>query len=975
MTFTSMRLVVSYALIFALCIGIVACGGGGDDNDINGPIIGEDFSLMVMADPDTGPAPLTVTLFVTPSGGSAPYSYAWDFDGDGVTDSNMASGTHIYTQSGVAVVTVTDAANRVVTASKTITITQDGGGGVTPGTGELDVRFNASPQVGNVPFEVQFEAFASGGKEPYSYSWDFDGDGTFDSFLKNPLYIFEQTGQQTDTDTYVFYPVLQVEDNRGVIATNLDDADGNGNPDFRMAINALPPSELNITAIANPLVGQAPLRVEFTGAATGGSGEYEYSWNFGDGNSTSGSASSIVNHTYVANGIYLATCTVNDTVTGQSKTSSPLRIQATVGQNFSIDISGDITNGQVPFLSNFEVTARNGQEPIQYQWDIFDDEPLDPEPSLTTPPSLDRNAVVTPSFTSRKNPTFHFANTARENGAKQYLVRCVAVDSQGNTAVSNMVRVTANGTFPPDGNPYYYEAEKPDVVGFSYWDPTGTTSHPLFNATSGSWTPRANPAICSHPTGLTYIIGGEILDENGNLDDMVDRGDSVYMYVPRASANGTGETSIGKFDVAGNSIGGTPIPNLAGNLVRLNDDFGPAFPGQGDRTPPPQPTQRTSSFTIVGSAAAIFMHEIPESNPYGNYEAARNNPMTPIPPYPDDPTTGWGNDAPPFNMNGLGAPVIFVFGGRTSDQGVVAMTQKYYPYGYGTEDLWYDSLEDEFQTTCNQTNIWSNYFLRPDTDQYPGADADPEIDDRIPGQAGDTDQAGPLPDLPEPTYGLMAVGIETGVHSPSPQFPNGGFRSAYIFGGINENGQVLSSCYIWQLDTPPGADNDESVWQPLANMPTPRAYGKAIFLPYTFQVALVGGHDQNGVALDTIDIFSFADQFNPGTGAWTTFEGTLPEALEACGAGYNDRAETSESYVLTFGGWNEESFTNAIYNARLRSASDVVLKAPVPVVPRRNMGSTQSGARLLPTSFNRYYLVAGVDENGSNSIIEVVTLP
>ena len=79
-----------------------------------------------------------------------------------------------------------------------------------------------------MPFNCQFQAFVSGGKAPYSYAWDFEGDGVFDSFLEAPLWTFERAGQAagTSNDTYLFYPVLRVTDGRGVVGTNLDDKNG-----------------------------------------------------------------------------------------------------------------------------------------------------------------------------------------------------------------------------------------------------------------------------------------------------------------------------------------------------------------------------------------------------------------------------------------------------------------------------------------------------------------------------------------------------------------------------------------------------------------------------------------------------------------------------------------------------------------------------------------------------------------------------
>jgi PKD repeat protein len=341
---------------------------------------------------------------------------------------------------------------------------------VQPDPNVLDVRFNASPQVGNVPFSCQFTSYVSGGKAPYSYAWDFNGDGVFDSYLPNPLYTFEKIGQPVGAGTYVIYPVLQVTDGRGVIGTNLDDKDGDSNPDFKMAINVLPAEGgIVVAATANPLTGQAPLSVEFTGAVTAGSGNYEYSWSFGDGETSPFAKTSLASHTYLAAGTYLATVTVHDITTDDSATSEPLTITATVEQAFELTIISDITEGEVPFVVSFEANPVNGTEPIEYQWDIFTDDAIDPEPSLSTPPVLAGAAVVTPDFTYRKNPTVHFANTAGTGAPYNYIARCVGRDSAGNEAVSNLIRVTAspNQTLP------YYEAHRPSQVAFSFFEACG----------------------------------------------------------------------------------------------------------------------------------------------------------------------------------------------------------------------------------------------------------------------------------------------------------------------------------------------------------------------------------------------------------------------------------------------------------------------------------------------------------------------
>ena len=108
----------------------------------------------------------TVSFTGSASGGTAPYNYAWNF-GDASTGSG-SSASHIYQTAGVytVVLTVTDAAGHVASATNTVTVTLP-----------LSASFTYSPS-NPVPLtNIQFTATATGGTAPYNYSWDF-GDGT-----------------------------------------------------------------------------------------------------------------------------------------------------------------------------------------------------------------------------------------------------------------------------------------------------------------------------------------------------------------------------------------------------------------------------------------------------------------------------------------------------------------------------------------------------------------------------------------------------------------------------------------------------------------------------------------------------------------------------------------------------------------------------------------------------------------------------
>lgn len=102
----------------------------------------------------------TVNFTSTTNGGIAPYTFAWDFNGDGVTDSTIANPTYTYQGTGSATLTVTDSQGLVNTYTLPIVIptemtlsanpTHVGCGGA--GTGAIDLS-------------------VSGGTPAYTYSW------------------------------------------------------------------------------------------------------------------------------------------------------------------------------------------------------------------------------------------------------------------------------------------------------------------------------------------------------------------------------------------------------------------------------------------------------------------------------------------------------------------------------------------------------------------------------------------------------------------------------------------------------------------------------------------------------------------------------------------------------------------------------------------------------------------------------------
>jgi len=76
-----------------------------------------------------------------------------------------------------------------------------------------ELKANAhGPYNGVVNEPITLHGSASGGAPPYSYAWDLDNDGIFETPGQNPTHVW------TEEDSYTV--VLQVTDNTGAIATD-----------------------------------------------------------------------------------------------------------------------------------------------------------------------------------------------------------------------------------------------------------------------------------------------------------------------------------------------------------------------------------------------------------------------------------------------------------------------------------------------------------------------------------------------------------------------------------------------------------------------------------------------------------------------------------------------------------------------------------------------------------------------------------
>jgi PKD repeat protein len=117
-------------------------------------------------------------------------------------------------------------------------------------------------------------------------------------------------------------------------------------------------SALTASASGSPMSGLAPLAVNFTGSASGGTSPYSYRWSFGD---SSSSTTQNPSHTYSSSGSYTATLTVTDSTSATD--TATVNINVTTSVPLSANIAASPTSGQAPLTVNFTGSASGGASP------------------------------------------------------------------------------------------------------------------------------------------------------------------------------------------------------------------------------------------------------------------------------------------------------------------------------------------------------------------------------------------------------------------------------------------------------------------------------------------------------------------------------------------------------------------------------------------------------------------------------------
>ena len=305
-------------------------------------ISSDEFISDFVADTNSGHVPLTVNFIDTSTPADSIVSWQWDFDNDGIIDSNEQNPEWVYSEEGQYTVslTISDGENLdIETKINYITVSTNPNSVISIDPSELDFGNVCINETATIPIYVH-----NYGQADLIVTNIMSSTDRFSVSLPQRDINFTIASMDSQLVNVSFSPNTPEE-----IAGNLYFLSNDPNNSMLSYPVSGTGYNLEVDFSVDQTNGDAPLDVQFTDASTGDI--QNWNWDFGDGNS---SILQNPNHIYETDGIYSVTLYVEDnyhqksltqenliTVIGHPILSSPDSLGINFGSLYLTDSSGD----------------------------------------------------------------------------------------------------------------------------------------------------------------------------------------------------------------------------------------------------------------------------------------------------------------------------------------------------------------------------------------------------------------------------------------------------------------------------------------------------------------------------------------------------------------------------------------------------------------------------------------------------------
>lgn len=294
-------------------------------------------------------------------------SHEWDFGDKATGTSQIVS--HIYQEKGIyevkLIVNVRDKETGKISVGGEYTVT------VSVTNEALSAIFEADPQSGEAPLEVNFDASKSSDPDGNidTYEWDFNNDGDYsDAEGEKVKHKFEKIGKYTVS--------LRVTSTTG--------EEDIGEKEIEVVEQQGPQAVITIADEPESLTVGTSYIFKSDGSESPDGKIEKYSWDFGDGTKTE--TTKTASHAFKNAGNYEVTLTVTDETGEEGSVVKKISVGnvkgipvAKISTDPVIDKTETALSGKVPFTIVFDASTSSDSDDniVDYEWDFTGDGSVD----------------------------------------------------------------------------------------------------------------------------------------------------------------------------------------------------------------------------------------------------------------------------------------------------------------------------------------------------------------------------------------------------------------------------------------------------------------------------------------------------------------------------------------------------------------------------------------------------------------------